>query len=105
MYKQGLTHSIDVNIACICGVNAALVYSHITDRLSDRHDNRIKTRQGRVWLNDSIKSICLDLPYLSHHQVKDSLKILVDAGYLVREKYNSDIFDQTNWYALGVSCE
>ncbi len=100
MTKVGLSHSMDVAVACLCGVNAAHVYNHIVFWLQANRTKGSNFHDGRTWMYDSIQSFSLHMPYFTYDEVRASLKKLVDSGLLLKGNYNKNKFDKTAWYSL-----
>ena len=60
-------------------------------------------RRRAGWLNDcfnSIKAYKKLFPYMTVWQIRQGLKILIDAGVVVTENYNRKKYDRTIWYAF-----
>ncbi len=100
MVKSNVYHSVDIDIACLCGVNAALVYSHMVEMIKTNHRNRIHFHNNKTWTNEGIAQMTSQLPYLSQRKVKAGIKKLLEKKLIIRGK--KTIYTHTNWYALEV---
>lgn len=95
-------HSFNVGIAVACeSIDAGIVFNHVIFWLEQNKINSRNQIDGRTWMYESIQTMQRHMPYLSEMQVKRALAVLVEKGYLLRENYNKNRFDKTNWYALG----
>lgn len=100
-YFAGHSHSCDVGIACLVGLEAAHVFNHIVYWLrNNAAKNKAKIINNRHWMYETQKEISDCLGYLSEDQVCRAIKKLVEVGYLIAENHHEDKFKKTNWYAI-----
>lgn len=57
--------------------------------------------QGRTWNYVTASTLIEYFPYWSYDQIKRLLQKLVKMGIFLRENFNADVFDKTNWYAFA----
>ncbi len=99
--RVGISHSMDVRVACICGVNAAHVYSHIIFWLQGNKVRKSNQHEGRTWMYDTIHTFAEHLPYLTYKEIKNAIVELIDKGFLIKGNFNKNKFDRTSWYAVA----
>ena len=63
----------------------------------DTHDYH---RYGEDWCRASARKTTRLFPYLTIHQVKEAVSVLIDGGMIRKGSYNDNRFDKTNWYSF-----
>jgi hypothetical protein len=96
------SHSINVNIAKVTkSTAAASVFNYILLCIKAYAAKGHNYRDGRTWMCESLPSIAENFSYLSTKQVRTGIDRLLAHGYIIKNKYNKENLDQTNWYALA----
>ena len=100
---SGHSHSFDVGIAKVLGMNAAVIFNHIVYwlRINTSKGTEHNIRDGKVWMYESQQEISNFLEYLTIDDVKKAMVKLVDSGLLIKGNYNENPFDKTNWYTTA----
>jgi len=94
-----MINSFDADVAIDVGVNAAIIYRNIQYWCEKNRTNDQHFYDGFYWTYNSISAFCEQFPYLSEKQIRSSLKILEDNGYIKSGNYNKVAYDRTKWYA------
>ena len=97
----GFNHSFDVGIAVACGIEAALLYNHLTFWLVHNKIQGINQINGKTWTYDTSEAITKYFPYFTPKQIKYALAKLCDAGIIIKAQLSPDKFNKTNWYSLA----
>ena len=96
-----MNHSFDVDIACLHGVDAAILIENFRFWIAKNKANNRHFYDGRWWTYNSVKAFSELFPYWSGPQVRRIIEKLQDAGVLVSGSYNQNPWDKTKWYAFG----
>lgn len=94
-------HSFDTEIACKYGVNAAVIFNHISFWIEKNAANNSNYYDGEYWTYSSIKGFKEIFCYMSENQIRTALKKLTDNDVLITGNYNKLAYDRTLWYAFG----
>ena len=94
-------HSFDTEIACKYGVNAAVIFNHISFWIEKNAANNSNYYDGEYWTYSSIKGFKEIFCYMTENQIRTALKKLTDNDVLIIGNYNKLAYDRTLWYALG----
>lgn len=97
----GHSHSFDVGIAKLLGVNAAIVFNHIVYWLRINAAKGSNFIDGRTWMYETQAEMAAFLEYMTLEEVKKSVVKLLDAGLLIKGNYNKNAFDKTSWYTTS----
>ena len=89
-----------VEVADMCGVNAAIMFTRIADEVELSKECKENFRDGRYWTFNSVKSFSEWFSFLTERQVKTALKKLEDTGLIMTGNYNDTPFNRTKWYTL-----
>lgn len=99
----GFNHSFDVGIAMECGVEAAIVYNNLVYWIMHNYVEGINFHKGTTWTYNTPEKMQIHIPYLTPRQIKYGLQKLFESGIIIKDNFNKDKFDKTNWYALADS--
>jgi len=91
---------LNVEVAVECGVNAAILFSEISDEVEHFKACEQNFHEGTYWTYNSMKSFSKSFPYFTERQIEVALKKLKNSGFIKTGNYNETPFDQTKWYAL-----
>jgi hypothetical protein len=83
------------------GVREAVILNSLIFWIAKNKANKLNVHDGRTWTFNSVKAMAELFPYLSAKQVRTSIIKLVDAGAIMKGKYNKNVYDNTSWYALS----
>lgn len=103
MRKSSKSHSFDTQIAIEVGVEAAIVLNHFHYWIEHNRIAGTAQENGTTWTFQSLSAMGKYLPYLSQKQLRNAIDKLVDAGYVIKGKFNKNKFDQTAWYTIPES--
>lgn len=98
-----MQHSFDVDIANKLGVFPAIILSNIEFWYIENKTNDRNYYKGKYWTYNSIKALCEQFPYMSKDQIRRSLIILEEEGYVISDCFNDNKMDRTKWYTLSQS--
>lgn len=99
--NNGMIHSFNTEIAAKYGVNAAVIFNHISYWLEKNAANNTNYYDGEYWTYSSIKGFKQIFHYMSENQIRTALKKLTDNDVLKTGNYNKLAYDRTLWYAFG----
>lgn len=94
-----MINSFDTDVAIDVGINAAIIYKNIQYWCEKNRTNEQHFHDGYYWTYNSISAYCSQFPYLSEKQIRSSLKLLEEKGYIKSSIYNNASYDRTKWYA------
>ena len=83
------------------GLVEAILLSQIKFCIDTHKANNENFHKGRYWTYSSTKEFSDFFKYLSDRQISRALKSLVDDGWLIKDNFNTDKFNQTSWYSLS----
>ena len=92
--------SFNVEVAKVCGVNSAILFTGIADDIEISKKCKENFRDGRYWTISSMKSFSEWFSFLTERQVKTALKKLEDSGFIMTGNYNDTPFNRTKWYTI-----
>tara|TARA_Y100000310_G_scaffold109161_1_gene107573 strand:- start:78 stop:833 length:756 start_codon:yes stop_codon:yes gene_type:complete len=93
-------HSFNIDVAEICGVAAAVIYTNIQFWVDKNEANGKHFYEGRFWTYNSIQAFSELLPYFTEKQIRGGLNKLIDAGLIVKGNFNKIGYDRTIWYSV-----
>lgn len=94
-----MINAFDTEVAKDVGVNASIIYKNIQFWCEKNRTNEQNFHGGLYWTYNSIKAFCEQFPYLSEKQIRNSLNILEEKGYIKSGNFNKSTYDRTKWYA------
>ena len=94
-------HSFDIGLAAQFGVECAILIHHFQHwiRINRFKENHIF--KDRCWMYEKKKDIQAHFPYWSYEEVKYLIDKLVASGILLKDNYNKNPLNRTNWYAFA----
>lgn len=92
--------SLNVEVADMCGVNAAILFTEIANEVELSKKCNKNFHDGRYWTFNNMKSFSEWFSFLTERQVKTALKKLEDTGLIMAGNYNDTPFNRTKWYTL-----
>lgn len=90
----------NTQVAKRLGIVEAVLLHNIQFWIDKNRVNEKHFYKGRYWTYNSAKAFSELFEYLSDRQISRALKQLVDDGWLIKDNFNTNPFDRTNWYAL-----
>ena len=93
-------HMFNIKVAKKLGIVEAVLLHNIQFWIDKNRVNEKHFYKGRYWTYNSAKAFSELFEYLSDRQISRALKQLVDDGWLIKDNFNTNPFDRTNWYAL-----
>lgn len=94
-----MINSFDSEVAMDVGVNAAILYKNIQYWCEHNRTNGTNEHDGLFWTYNSMKAFAEQFPYMSEKQVRASLALLEEKGYIKSGCFNNQAYDRTKWYA------
>lgn len=95
-----MKHILDVDIAKIYGVNAAILLENIGYWIKQNEANETNFFDGTYWTFNSRRAYRELFPYMSERQLNTAFQKLIDDGLIITGNYNKLAYDRTLWYAL-----
>ena len=95
-----MVHSFDAQVACECGVYAAIFLQEIWFWCEKNEQEGINFFDGKYWTYNTIQSYLEKFPYMSIRQLRTAIEKLRECGYIVTGNYNRNTFDRTVWYSV-----
>ncbi len=99
-YTRKNTHAFDQGLAINVGLKAAIVYNHVRYWIDMNVRNQKSLKHGRVWMYETQEDMASFFGYLSEKEVRESLQLLYERGFLDRDRLADNPFDRTWWYAI-----
>jgi hypothetical protein len=101
---SGHSFSFDSGVAMHCGMNAAVVFNYICNWIHFNYKNLDERPEAekdeKIWMYETQEKMSRKIGFLSTKEVKNAIAILVEKGLLIKENFNRNRFNQTNWYTL-----
>lgn len=98
---SGFSHSYDSGIAMELGLHAAIIFNHIVYWLRINASKKdAEMIDGKYWMYETQKDMAEFLGYMTHEEVKKAIVKLLNAGLLIKDNFNKNPFDKTNWYTV-----
>lgn len=97
---MALIHSLNVDVAVMCGCHAALLFNSIVYWTAYNESNKLNEHDGKYWAYNSMEAWQATFPYLSNKQIRTALDKLISAGLVETGCYNKIPFDRTLWYTI-----
>ena len=94
-------HSFNTKIAKKLGMIEAVLLHNIQFWIEKSKANNKHFYNDRFWTYNSAKAFAELFSYLSEQQISRALKRLTDEGWLLKDNFNNNPFDRTNWYSLS----
>lgn len=98
---MSIYHMFNIKIAEKLGMVEAVLLHNIQFWVEKSKANNKHFYQDRFWTYNSAKAFAELFPYLSEQQISRALKRLTDEGWLLKDNFNNNPFDRTNWYSLS----
>jgi hypothetical protein len=90
--------SLNVEVARLCGTNAAVVASKLWESQAD--SEAVRYIDGYPWIRASYRRLTVKIPFLSVHMVRTAVKKLLREGVIKVGVYNDSKFDHTHSYTF-----
>jgi hypothetical protein len=95
------SHSFDTGIAKSLGLHAAIVYNHIIYWIChNAHKKDAELIDGKYWMYETQQQMADFLQYLTVDDVQKAVAKLLDSGLIIKNNFNKNSFDRTNWYSI-----
>ena len=96
-----MKHLFDTDIAKAHGFPAAVIYENVCHWVKVNKANGTNLHEGRHWTFNSVKAYGEIFDYLTPWQIRAALDTLVDAGLLLKGRFNQKGYDRTAWYTTA----
>lgn len=84
-----------------CGVNASLIFFHITHWVIANSHHGKNFYDGRYWTYMTVEQLAREpFSYMTPNQIRYALQKLRDEGLIMTGNYNKTTYDRTLWYTL-----
>lgn len=93
-------HCFDPTVAALVGVNAAVIFAHLSFWITLNEQAGRNKRDGTYWTYHSKKDLGEHFFYMGTKAIDSAVGRLIDAGLIKTGCYNQSPFDRTTWYAL-----
>ena len=100
MRAQSFQYVLDVDLACIVGVNEAILLKNIAYWVFRNESNAKNYQDGRYWTYNSMDAYTKLFPFWTVNMIRTILNKLIQNGWIEKRAYNQDRFNHTSWYTL-----
>ena len=97
----GLSVHYDKEIAARCGLEAAVLFTHLCFWLSQNKAANRYFFEGRTWMFQPMKEIAAIYHYIPQKQIAKGFETLVNAGLIVEGNFHEDKSNKEKWYAFA----
>lgn len=94
------THSFNIRIACLVGIEKAIILKDLYGWCQINLYNQKNIHAGRVWTYNSVKALGEKYPYLKPRTIGVYMDELERDGWIESGNYNETTFDRTKWYSI-----
>lgn len=94
------THSFDVELAELHGVDAALIIGHFQHFIEHHRANKTNFYEGHYWTYDSAASLAEKFPYWSKNKIQKLLVKLEDKNLIASGDFSEDRFKRPKFYRV-----
>ena len=93
----------DVEIACLFGINEAIILDYIYDDVITNTAIRKNCFEGKYWTSKSISAFAKEFPYMSEKTIKRVLNHLIAEKLIVKSRFAP--LNGANYYTLTERAE
>jgi hypothetical protein len=83
------------------GIAEALMINYLRSQLSSARYHNVDYHNRKYWLHSTYDNIAKDIEVFDSGAVRRLLDKLVKLGIVLKDRFNDDEFDKTNWYTLN----
>ena len=94
-------HSFSPHIACVVGVEKAIILKDIYYWCLKNSKSNRNYHEGRHWTYNSSSAFSELYPYMNRRSISRWLKELEDDKWIFSGNFNKSSFDQTKWYSIN----
>ena len=99
---SGFNISLDLGIAQNLGIDAAIIYNHITYWLKiNARKSETELIEGKYWMYETNKQMADFFGIYTEDQVSRAIKKLTDAELIIKKCLSKNPFDRTSWYTVS----
>ena len=84
------------------GVDEAIMLEQIIGLINLNLGNKEYFKEGKYWINKSIKEFQEIFPFWSIRQIERIINSLEKQCVITSKKFNKNKYDQTKWYTLNI---
>jgi DNA-binding PadR family transcriptional regulator len=95
-----MNHSFNISVAEEYGIEEAILLENIYFWCKKNEANKKHYKKDRYWTYNSAKALQELFPYMSEAKIYRCLKHLQKEGLILIDRFNSNGYDQTRWYAI-----
>lgn len=96
-----MSFSFDERVACIYGVEEAIMIQHFQYWLRQNKANGNNLHDGKTWCWNSVEAITKYFPFWGPKTVRRVLESLKSKEVIVVSNHNKTSYDRTLWYAFA----
>lgn len=102
MFSTNCNHNFNVEVAIQTNERASVIVTNIAFLIKYHMANEDKKyfHEGRYWAYYSLTALEKLHPYATYKQIKVAVRQAVEAGILIKGRFNKLKQDKTTWYAL-----
>lgn len=100
MNAKNFQYVLDVNLACLVGLDEAILLRNIAYWCFKNKANRRNFKNGRYWTYNTLKAYAEEFPFWTVRHIRTTLDSLVANGWIMKDSFNTDNLNRTCWYAL-----
>lgn len=100
-----MKHAFSIEVAERVGINAAIVFEHVSFWVLQNETAGRNIRDGVAWTYGSVREIADGYSYLTEKQVRGALDKLQAAGLIRSGNFNRQRYDKTAWRTLTAEGE
>jgi uncharacterized phage protein (TIGR02220 family) len=93
-------HAFNIHIACLVGIEKAIILKDLYGWCMLNQHNARHIHGGKAWTYNSAKAFSEKYPYMKPRTIAGYLDDLERGGWIESGNYNSNGFDRTKWYAI-----
>lgn len=97
---MSLCQQFSVGVAVELGVNAAILLNNLKWWCLKNRSNGTNYHDGLYWTYNTVEALAKMHPYMTESAVRTALAKLLEAGYIVKGRFNKVGYDRTLWYAV-----
>lgn len=90
----------NIHVAVRVGAQAAILLKHLNDMIEEGKGDVRNLRDGSWWTKATVEELQRQCPYLTCGKIRDAVKKLKDAGYIITAEFDATNWDQTKYYAI-----
>lgn len=95
-----MVYNFDTKEAEEYGVDEAIIIWNLRYWILHNKANNKNHHEGRTWTYNSYEAFMELFPFWSKNQIRHRLDSLIEAGVILKDNFNENKYNHTNWYAF-----